>query len=401
MTYSDAQPQGTLRYRLLSASLRPACSPLADPGTWRHEYVCYLAAELGDEYTFREQESDEPTPPQRRARLKSLLNCLILLPPPDDVSFLKTACTIYMQHRKFPKALALAIRLGDPRLFEKISMLLETQIDIEDEFPEDLRECLSNTRLSRHFRDFGKELDRGNLAGTFVNVFVNAGVGNDKLMVEAEEGNSWVYKNKYHGMMSATASLGLSLLWDTDLDRSHIDKYTYSEEYMKAGALLATGILSSGVRTEADVAKGLIGEYVDNKSVPLKTSAIMRLGMAYAGSHREDLLQLFIPHVLYNVSMEVASLATLALGFIFVGSENGEITGTILQTLMENAERSDAGLDEKWARFMALGVGLLYLVTPTTQRDVWCGSPDVRMDLIPKLAGNIVLIISDSQDIKP
>jgi hypothetical protein len=34
----------------------------------------------------------------------------------------------------------------------------DEEIDIEDEFPEDLRECLSNTRMSGHFRDFGKEL---------------------------------------------------------------------------------------------------------------------------------------------------------------------------------------------------------------------------------------------------
>jgi hypothetical protein len=35
-------------------------------------------------------------------------------------------------------------------------------------------------------------------------------------------------------MMSAAASLGLSLLWDTDLGLSHIDKYTYSaEEHIK------------------------------------------------------------------------------------------------------------------------------------------------------------------------
>lgn len=40
---------------------------------------------------------------------------------------------------------------------------------------------------------------RGNLAGTFVNAFVNAGFGNDKLMVNAEDGNSWIYKNKDHG----------------------------------------------------------------------------------------------------------------------------------------------------------------------------------------------------------
>ena len=35
-------------------------------------------------------------------------------------------------------------------------------------------------------------------------------------------------------MMSAAASLGLSLLWDTDMGLSHIDKYTYSaEEHIK------------------------------------------------------------------------------------------------------------------------------------------------------------------------
>jgi hypothetical protein len=36
------------------------------------------------------------------------------------------------------------------------------------------------------------------------------------------------------GMLSAAASLGLSLLWDTDIGLSHVDKYTYSsEEYIK------------------------------------------------------------------------------------------------------------------------------------------------------------------------
>ncbi|KAF7323921.1 26S proteasome regulatory subunit RPN1 [Mycena kentingensis (nom. inval.)] len=475
MTYSDTQPRGTLRYRLLAAEMRPADSPLADPGSWGHEYVRHLAAELGDEYILREQEAEsddsakddatkvpgtiddlrtlakecsvfllghnaEPDAIDLLQELEMIeeiielvddntysrvcqyiIGCVNLLPPPDDLAFLKTAHTIYARNRKLPEALTLAIRLGNkeliredfnapanPLMKRQLAFILaraqvpiewlrapsenpDEEIDIEDEFPEDIRECLSNTRLSGHFRDFGKELGvlepksleevykshlentrpnalanvdsaRGNLAGTFVNAFVNAGFGNDKLMVEAEEGNSWVYKNKDHGMMSAAASLGVSLLWDTDLGLSHVDKYTYSsEEYIKAGALLATGILSSGVRTEADVAKGLIGEYVDNNSVPLKTSAIVGLGLAYAGAQREDLLQLLIPHVSDDVSMEIAALATLALGFIFVGSENGEITGTILQVLMEKAERADSALDEKWARFMALGLGLLYL----------------------------------------
>ena len=74
---------------------------------------------------------------------------------------------------------------------------------------------------------------------------------------------------------------------------------------------------------------------------------------------REDLQALLLPHVAdENVSMEIASLSALALGFIYVGSGDGEISSTILQTLME---RDAKHLDEKWARFMALGLALLYV----------------------------------------
>lgn len=52
---------------------------------------------------------------------------------------------------------------------------------------------------------------RANLAGTFVNAFVNAGFGNEKLMVEAEEGRSWIYKNKDHGQLSKLPYRGLGV----------------------------------------------------------------------------------------------------------------------------------------------------------------------------------------------
>ena len=39
-------------------------------------------------------------------------------------------------------------------------------------------------------------------------------------------------------MLSAAASLGLSLLWDTDLGLSQVDKYTYvEEEYIKVRSI--------------------------------------------------------------------------------------------------------------------------------------------------------------------
>ncbi|KAH7926237.1 26S proteasome regulatory complex, non-ATPase subcomplex, Rpn1 subunit [Leucogyrophana mollusca] len=476
MTYSDTQPRGTLRYRLLSASLLPPASKISEPGSWGHEYVRHLAAELGEEYVIRNEGEDAIPPPsggetaiaapvklpgtvddlkalamecatfflrhnaehdavdllfelEMVERIAELVDtatyarvcaymdrCVGLLVSPDDVAFLRTVHKIYLQFSKFPEALSMAIRLNDPELIRQdfdasgnptmkrqlAFLLARAQVpiewlqppasedaDAEDELPADLVECLSNTRLSTHFREFGKEVGvadpksledvykshlegsrtgttanvdsaRANLAGTFVNAFVNAGFGNDKLMVEAEEGNSWVYKNKDHGMMSATASLGLSLLWDTDVGLSHVDKYTYSsEEHIKAGALFATGLLNANVRTEADAALALLGEYVENKSAPLKTSAIMGLGLAYAGSHREDLLSLLLPAVADDgVTMEIAALSALALGFIFVGSGNGEITSTILQTLME---REDKVLDEKWGRFLVLGLALLFV----------------------------------------
>ncbi|KAF9239262.1 26S proteasome regulatory complex non-ATPase subcomplex Rpn1 subunit [Melanogaster broomeanus] len=466
MTYSDTQPRGTLRYRLLSASLLPASSTIPEPGSWGHEYVRHLAAELGEEYTIRQEGEDAVSPSpvanddvdmrpepvkitgttdDLRAlaldcaqfflshnaepdavdlfvelemvdRIAGLVDlntfgrvctymdrCVTLLPPPDDVSFLRTIHKIYLQFSKFPEALSIAIRLndaelirqdfnasGNPTMRRQLAFLLaRAQIpvewlqpsasedpDAETELPEDIIECLSNTHLSRYFKEFGKEVGvadsksledvykshlentragisanvdsaRGNLAGTFVNAFVNAGFGNDKLMVEAEEGNSWVYKNKDHGIMSAAASLGLSLLWDTDIGLSHVDKYTYSsEEHIKAGALLATGLLNAGVRTEADAALALLGEYTTNPSLPLKTASI-------------DLLSLLLPAVAdESTSMEVAALSALSLGFVFVGSGNGDISSTILQTLME---RDDKVLGDKWGRFLALGLALLFV----------------------------------------
>jgi 26S proteasome regulatory subunit N1 len=115
--------------------------------------------------------------------------------------------------------------------------------------------------------------------------------------------------------------LQLSLLLDMDVSLSHVDKYTYSsKEHIKAGALFAPGLLNTGVRTEADAALALLGDYVDNKSIPLKTSTIMGLGLAYAGSHREDLLSLLLPHIADDgVLMEMALLSVLVLGFSVCG----------------------------------------------------------------------------------
>ena len=51
-----------------------------------------------------------------------------------------------------------------------------------------------------------------------------------------DDGNKWIYKHKGAGMMSATASLGLILLWDVEGGLTQIDKFLYSnEDYIKVG----------------------------------------------------------------------------------------------------------------------------------------------------------------------
>ncbi|WFC99485.1 proteasome regulatory particle base subunit [Malassezia yamatoensis] len=339
-----------------------------------------------------------------------LVSCVNLLVPPDDLLFLRTAREIYRAQHRWFEALVLSIRLADRDLIRAdfdaptnaimrkqmafllarqqvpIDWLSDEQNPIQDQ---ELLDCLYGVQRSAHFIDFGKELSvydpkslddiykthlessrsslsssmessRGNLANAIVNGFVNAGFGNDPLIVQAEEGNSYVYKTRDHGMLSATASIGLSLLWDTELGLSQIDKYSYSsEENVKAGALLAYGILHSGIRTEMDAPLALLSEHTESKSQPLQSSAIVGLGLAYAGSCREDLQGLLLPLIQDEASsMELVALATLSLGFVYVGNPDGEIVSSILQTMMER-EPSDLG--SRWARFLALGLALLFV----------------------------------------
>lgn len=361
MTYSDTQPRGTLKYRLLSDEIAGA---ECDPGSWGHEYVRHIANELGGEYSSRKEAGEATEELTKLAitcskfllahnaeadavdlleELESIqeivelvdvntfgrvciymVSCVNFLAPPDDQTFLETAHALYVKFNKFPEALALAIRLYDPKLIradfaapanplmkKQLAFILarsgvpvEWVIDLGEDVDEELAEVLGNGKLSFYFRAFGKDVGalepkslediykshlestrlpttgpdsaRANLAGTFVNAFVNAGFGNDKLMAKAETGDSWVYKNKDHGVLSAAASLGMCVMWDVDEGLGEVDKYTYLEdERIKAGALMATGMLHVGVRDENEAVVALLEDPLKEKSAVLRKGAIV------------------------------------------------------------------------------------------------------------------------------
>lgn len=116
MTYSDTEPRGTLRYRLISAELRSTHgskdSPLEDPGYWGHEYVRHLAAELGDEFALREQAEEEP-----EADAEEVVGTL------DDLRDLATKCAIFLlAHNAEPDAVDL---LEEMEIVETIVPLVD------------------------------------------------------------------------------------------------------------------------------------------------------------------------------------------------------------------------------------------------------------------------------------
>ncbi|KAF2459170.1 armadillo-type protein [Lineolata rhizophorae] len=339
-----------------------------------------------------------------------MVSMVPLLTYPDNERFVRTTYNIYRKYKQYTRAMILAIKLNSPELIEEslratddkaiqkqmgfIIARQRIQLDIPDLAEDDpeLYDCMSNTNLSNYFKLLGKELNvldpkvpddiykthlessrtagltntdsaRHNLASAFVNGFVNAGFSNDKLLLSAETNKgSWVWKTKDEGMMSTAASLGLLLLWDVEDGLDKIDPYTsVPEDYIKAGAMLAIGMVNSGVRMESEPAMALLldNNSIRNKNTHIRVASIMGLGLAYAGSMREELLEHLLPLIGDTaVDMQVSAMAALSLGLIFVGSGNSDVSEAIVQTLLD--EDRARMLKDKWTRFMALGLALLF-----------------------------------------
>lgn len=337
-----------------------------------------------------------------------MVSMVNLLTYPDDQQFLRTAHDIYIKYNKLAQAMVIAIRLHDLDLIRKDfdstsdsalkkqmaflvarqQIWLDVPTDTEEE--QELAACLNNIQLTNHFQSLAKELNildpkmpediykthlennragaisadsaRHNLASAFVNAFVNAGFGSDKMMLVGAEQQSWVWKTKDDGMMSTAASTGMLLQWDVEGGLDKIDKFTYaSEEPIKAGALLATGIVNSGVRIDADPALALLGdaENLHHKSISMRMASVMGLGLSHAGSNKEDLLELLLPIVEdSSLDMQLSAMAAVSLGMIFVGSSNHQVSEAIANTLMDEDRQKQ--MKDKWTRFMALGLALLY-----------------------------------------
>jgi 26S proteasome regulatory subunit N1 len=162
------------------------------------------------------------------------------------------------------------------------------------------------------------------------------------------------------GKIAASASIGLIKMWDIDMGLTLVDKYLESDDMnVKVGAILAVGILNSGVRHESDPALALLSEHVESSHALSQTAAVIGLGIAYAGTQREEVVSILLPVAIdADVPMNTAALAALAIGQVMVGSCNADLASEIVQTMMA---RSEEQLNHPFAKFMCLGLALLFL----------------------------------------
>jgi len=358
-----------------------------------------------------------------------LFSCSNYLPEPEDSEVLKVAHEVFMKVGKFTDAMRVAMKLGLQETMEQTFVattdkqekrqlchmlarhghplrLDEGPCEITDEDElEELQNIMSNSNLSGNYLTLARDLDvmeaktpediykthlmegrapagaavdsaRANLAATFVNAFVNAGFGQDKLLTVPEgdgaaaEGEgaaagagsnvSWIFKNKDHGKMSAAASLGSILMWDVEDGLPRVDNYLYSMEHqVVAGGLLAVGLINVNVRNDCDPAYGLLYESVNKENASVRIGAIMGLGLAYAGCQKEEVQELLVPIITDDSTpLDVAAFAALSLGLVFVGTCHEECVQAIVQALMLRPEKD---LEDPFAHFLCLGLGLLFL----------------------------------------
>ncbi|KAI4491213.1 hypothetical protein M0802_010309 [Mischocyttarus mexicanus] len=329
----------------------------------------------------------------------------------------------YLRFNEYSKGMLIAIQLANPELVFKclttcpdplirkqLAFLIARQQnnliikEYQAEDADEIENILSNGHVNGHFQILARELDilepklpediyktwletgtrrnidydsvRSNLAASFVTAFVHAGFGEDKLMSNTKD--CWVYKNKGHAMLSATASLGLIHLWDVDGGLVPIDKYLYTnDDYIKSGALLAIGLVNCGVRNECDPALALLSDYVLSNNLHLRIGAILGLGLAYAGSQRSIIGDLLISSLNDKQStMEIVGLSAIGLGLVYVGTANSNISSAILQKLLELTLEE---LSNTHYRFISLALGILYMGC----RDI-IDTPSAALEVLPE-----------------
>eukprot|EP00917_Polyrhabdina_sp_WS-2016_P032756 GHVP01069800.1.p1 GENE.GHVP01069800.1~~GHVP01069800.1.p1 ORF type:complete len:852 (-),score=154.83 GHVP01069800.1:349-2904(-) len=199
------------------------------------------------------------------------------------------------------------------------------------------------------------------LSNILVNGFVNLGYCSDKMLLENEEdANSNIFSTKGPGIITSVSTIGLLLKWNLDEGIKTLIPYiTSTNSQLCAGGLLGLGALSSGVKTMEEPVLAITVDKLNSGEDMIKASAILGLGMSYAGTNKKELIPLLIPYL--APGSQLSPIAALSLGHIFIGTGNEEVIGSILQYILECSEEE---LKLRTMKSAGIGLGLLCYNNP-------------------------------------
>eukprot|EP01028_Stygiella_incarcerata_P010811 TRINITY_DN580_c0_g1_i1.p1 TRINITY_DN580_c0_g1~~TRINITY_DN580_c0_g1_i1.p1 ORF type:complete len:911 (-),score=238.68 TRINITY_DN580_c0_g1_i1:1084-3702(-) len=320
------------------------------------------------------------------------------VPEGEDAPLLRAALDVYKGVQRFDEALNVAFSLeqsdiqdvfdscDDPIMRKQLALICGDHHIVVDTDDDDLLDLTYRSSLSSRFVQVAGDLDslepktpedifkshlidsrrrtdqespKMNLASTFVNGLVNCATKRDTLLL-GETADEWLQKHNPDGCLSAVASIGLLHLWDTEEGPNLVDRYIEgSDKNFKAGGLLATGILQCGTRSSFNVALDLLQEHISDPDQKVRIATIMGLGLAYAGTQNEQVMDLLNGVLLdENANIEVVSFSALAIGLVCAGSADGVLGETMFSVMLV---RSEDELKQACVRYLCLGIGLLYL----------------------------------------
>jgi 26S proteasome regulatory subunit N1 len=224
---------------------------------------------------------------------------------------LEIAFNIYVKFKESINALRVAMKLNnmvlikqvffncDDRVIQKqlAFILAKQRVWIEDDEiynDNDLKEIISNLKLSEYFKKLGKDLDvtdpkhpedifkshleenkssdakldsyKMNMASSIASSFINAGFSTECLL--SKKDSDWFSRNKEEGVLNLLAGLGLVNMWDIECGPNELEKYMASNEMdpnKRAGYNIGLGIISSGVRDENNLAFALLSNQLNDK----------------------------------------------------------------------------------------------------------------------------------------
>uniref|UniRef100_A0AC35F8K3 26S proteasome non-ATPase regulatory subunit 2 n=1 Tax=Panagrolaimus sp. PS1159 TaxID=55785 RepID=A0AC35F8K3_9BILA len=194
----------------------------------------------------------------------------------------------------------------------------------------------------------------------------------DKILDDTDTANRFFFKNREVGIMTSVASLGLIHRWDIEYGLSQCDRFLYSnDDYVRAGTLLAIGIICAGVQDPCDPASAILMDHIQSERQCMRIGSIFGLGLAYANSKRDTVIRKEEGGVIFELkkvlndtrasaNAEIKGMTALSLGLILVGTGDHEVANEMLTLLMERMEIEFT--NHNWT-FVGLGIALIYLGT--------------------------------------